>query len=88
MQADIEYILFFLIFFIIIFKRERLGEGRHREQDTEPEAGSRIWAVNPEPDAGLEPTDLEIMTWTEVRCLTNWGTQVPWIYAFKTSFFI
>ena len=42
------------------------GGGAEREGDTESEAGS--WpssspeAVSTEPDAGLEPTDLEIMT--------------------------
>ena len=32
------------------------------EGDTEPEAGSRLRAVSAEPDAGLEPTDCEVMT--------------------------
>ena len=39
------------------------GVGRaEREGDTESEAGSRLRAVSPEPDAGLELTDHEIMT--------------------------
>ena len=38
------------------------GGGAEREGDTESEAGSRLPAASPEPDAGLEPTDLEIMT--------------------------
>ena len=33
-----------------------------REGDTESETGSRLSAVSPEPDAGLELTDREIMT--------------------------
>ena len=37
------------------------GEGQ-RERETESEAGSRLCAVSTEPDAGLEPTDREIMT--------------------------
>ena len=37
-------------------------EQREREGDTESEAGSRLRAVSPEPDAGLEPTNLENMT--------------------------
>ena len=53
------------------------GRGREREGDTESEAGSRLWAVSPELDTGLEPTDCEIMTWAKVRCLTNWASQVP-----------
>ena len=40
-----------------------MGEGqREREGDTESEAGSGLRAVSPEPDAGLELTDREIMT--------------------------
>ena len=53
------------------------GEGAEREGDTEPEAGSRLWAISPEPDAGLEHTDLEIVTWGEVGRLTDWATQAP-----------
>ena len=53
------------------------GEGAEREGDTESEAGSGLWAISPEPDAGLELTDREIMTWAEVGRLTDWATQVP-----------
>ena len=38
------------------------GGGAEREGDTELEAGSRLWATSPEPDAGLELTDREIVT--------------------------
>ena len=51
--------------------------GTEREGITESEAGSRLQAVNTEPDAGLEPTNHEITTWAEVRRLTDWATQVP-----------
>ena len=37
-------------------------QGQDREGDTESKAGSRLRAVSPEPDAGLELTDREIMT--------------------------
>ena len=53
------------------------GDGAEREGDTESEAGSRLWAVSTEPDAGLKLTDREIMTWAEVRRLTHWATQAP-----------
>ena len=54
------------------------GEGAaEREGDTESEAGSRLRAVSTEPDVGLEPTNREIITWAEVRCLTEWMTQEP-----------
>ena len=36
--------------------------GAEREGDTESKAGSRLRAVNTEPDVGLELTDREIMT--------------------------
>ena len=38
------------------------GEGAEREEDTESEAGSRLRAVSPEPDAGLEFMNCKIMT--------------------------
>ena len=38
------------------------GGGAAREGDTESEPGSRLPAVGTEPDAGLEPTDREIVT--------------------------
>ena len=53
------------------------GGGAEREGDTESEAGSRLWAVSTEPGAGLELMTCEIMTWAEVRHLTNWAAQAP-----------
>ena len=53
-----------------------MGEGQ-REGDTESETGSGLWAVSTEPDAGLELTDREIMTWAKVSRLTDWATQAP-----------
>ena len=53
-----------------------MGEGQ-KEGDTESEAGSRLWAISPEPDAGLELADREIVTWAEVGCLTDWAIQAP-----------
>ena len=53
------------------------GEGAERERDTESEAGSGLRAVSIEPDAGLELTNRETMTWAEVGRLTDWATQAP-----------
>ena len=62
------------------------GGGAEREGDTESEAGSRLWAViSPEPDAGLELADREIVTWVEVERLTDWATQAPLTYFLKIS---
>ena len=59
------------------------GGGAEREGDTESEAGSRLWAISPEPDAGLKLTDREIVTWAEVGRSTDWATQVPPELLFK-----
>ena len=53
------------------------GGGAEREGDTESEAGSRLWAISPEPDPGLELMDREFVTWVEVGRLTDWATQAP-----------
>ena len=52
-------------------------EETETEPDTESEAGSRLWAVSTEPDAGLEFTNREITTWAEAGRLTDWATQAP-----------
>ena len=65
--------------FIYFWDRERQSMNRgesEREGDTESEAGSSLWAVSTA-DAGFELTDREIMTWAEVRRLTDWATQPP-----------
>ena len=53
---------------MFILERERdrergSGRGAEKEGNTESEAGSRLRAISPEPDAGLELTDREIVTW-------------------------
>ena len=70
------------LLFILETERERERQnvnwgGAEREGDTESEAASRLRAVSPEPDAGLELTDREIVTWAEVGRLTDWATQAP-----------
>ena len=47
------------------------GAEREREGDTESEAGSRLLAVSTQPDAGLEPTNHEIMTRAKVGRVTD-----------------
>ena len=42
------------------------GGGAEREGDTESETGSRLRAVSTEPDAGLELTEREIVTWMKL----------------------
>ena len=65
---------------LFIFEREKERQsmsrgGAEKEGDTESKAGSRLRAVSTEPNAGLELTNREIMTWAEVRCLTDGATQ-------------
>ena len=62
------------------------GRGREREEDTESEAGSRFRADSIEPDAGLEPTNHEIMTLAEVGRSTDGATPVPLNFVFFDSF--
>ena len=53
------------------------GGGAEREGDTESETGSRLWAISPEPDVGLElngPRDRDL---AEVGRLTDCATQAP-----------
>ena len=70
--------------FIFETEKDRMwtGEGQ-REGGTESEAGSRLWAVSTEPDARLELVNSEIVTWAEIRLLTNWATQAPSIRVLK-----
>ena len=75
--------IFILKKWLFIFEREREREREHeqgvaeRDGDTETKAGSRLWAISPEPHMGLKTTNREIMTWAEVSHLTDWATQVP-----------
>ena len=59
------YLKKFFLTFIYFGDRERQSMnwgGAEREGDTESEAGSRLRAIRPEPDAGLELTVCEIVT--------------------------
>ena len=89
-HEELFFILFFKIFFNVYFwdrERQSMNEGgAEREGDTESEAGSRLWAISPEPDAGLELMDREIVTWAEVGRLTDWATQAP-LEGFKHAHF-
>ena len=81
------------IFFsdVYLFLRETETEcewvGAEREQVTEWEAGSRLWAVSTVPDVGLELTDHEIVTWAEVGRLSDWATQEPLKLTFNVENF-
>ena len=60
--------------FIYFWERERVreaGSKAEREGDTKSKAGSRLWAVSTEPNAGLELMSREIMTWVEGRVVNR-----------------
>ena len=64
--------------FIYFWERHSMsGVGAEREGDTESKEDSRLGTLSTEPDTGLKLMNCEIMTWAEVKCLTNWATQVP-----------
>ena len=77
----LSFFLLFKIFLTFIYfweterNRARAREGQRGR--TGLEAGSRLWAVSTEPDAGLQPTNREIMIWVEVWGSTDWATQAP-----------
>ena len=71
--------LFKKIFFNIYsyFERVWVGEGQRERETQNPKQTSGSEPSSTEPDAGLELTDREILTWAEVGSLTDWVTQVP-----------
>ena len=68
---------FFFLMFIFERKTAQTGEGQREGETQNPKQapGSKLSAQ--EPDAGLEPTNCEIMTWAEVGRSTDWATQAP-----------
>ena len=61
------------MFYYLSFEKESMnGEGQ-RERETQNLKQAPGWAS--EPNLGLELTNHKIMTWAEVRRLTDWATQ-------------
>ena len=63
------------------------GGGAEREGDTESVTGSRLGAISPELDAGLEltthePRDRDL---AEVGRLTDCATQAPLMFIFESK---
>ena len=72
--------LFFKVYLFIL--RETMSDqGRGRERGRQI-VWSRLCVDGRGPDTGLELTNLEIMTWTEVRCLPNWATQMLLMFTY------
>ena len=74
------FLLKFFLRFVYFWERQSVNQGgteRERERGTH-----RIWS-RPQPlsfSVGPYPTNCEIITWAEVRHLTDWATQVPLFY--------
>ena len=73
----INVFLIFFSVFIYFWERRRVHAGMwQRERETQNPKQALCWAVSTEPNVELEPVNWEMMTWAEVRRLTNWATQV------------
>ena len=59
------------------------GGGAEREGDTESETGSRLRAISPEPDAGLELTDRKIVTWLKLDAQPTAPPRRPLMFTFE-----
>ena len=93
LPQNVSILFYFFIFIFLTFiyfwdteRQSMSGAGAEREGDTESEADSRLWAISPEPDAGLKLRDREIVTWAEVGRLTDWATQAPLSSLFLNNF--
>ena len=62
-------------FFKLIFEREITSGGGTQRGGQKSRSG--LCTESSKPDAGLELTNLEIMTWAKVGRSANWATQVP-----------
>ena len=63
--------------------RAHVGEGAEREGETESGAGSRLWAISTEPDAGLELTQLwdHDLSWSQtLNRLSHPGSPVTFYF--------
>ena len=87
LSAHLFSFLNFLLTFIYYWETQSVSRGRvERGGDTESEVGSRLQAVSTEPDAELELPNYKIMTWAEVRRLTDWATQVLLAHLFSKCY--
>ena len=89
----IIYFLFFYLknffsVYLFLTQRQSVNRRAEREGETESETSSRLWAVSTEPDAGLKPTNCEMMTWAKVRgpriilnrlFIPLWHTFTAWV---------
>ena len=66
-----EKFVFNVYLFLTDRDRQSMRRGGAERGETQNRSRLQAPAVSTEPDAGLEPTHSEIMTWAEVRRLTD-----------------
>ena len=82
------FLKIFLNIYLFWERQSMSSGGAEREEDTESKAGSRLRAASTEPNTGLELRNHEVMTWPEVRCLTNWVTRAPQLIHLENFYII
>ena len=95
-QIDLQFVFFKKIFFnVYLFLRDREkpsmnGGGSETEGDTESEAGSRLWAVSTEPDAGGARTHGPRDHDPRQRRMLNWLSHpgAPSLFSLSTFLFL
>ena len=79
----------FLFNFLFIFEWKRepeWGKGQRERETQKPKRAPGSWAIRTKPDAGLKPTNREIMTLSQSGRSTNWATQAPHVFYFVLFF--
>ena len=61
----------------LFWEREKIQVGEGQTERGRERIPSSLHTVSTEPNVSLRPTNHEIMTWAEVRCSTDWATQLP-----------
>ena len=75
-QSHGRWVLLYSILHLFILRETRSEWGRHRERGGH-RIRSGVCTDSREANVGLEHMNCEIMTWAEVRCLSDGATQVP-----------
>ena len=71
------------LFIYLCWERERKNEKRKGRERGRQRILSGLRANSGEPDAELELTNCENVTWAEVRSLMNWATEAPREYLYQ-----
>ena len=71
-------------YFTLFFSKTDRGEQQRDRETGRYRLRSRLQALRclTEPDAGLKPTKCEILTWAEVRHLSDWDPHTRWFFLY------